>query len=380
MINKIKFKNFKIFKNWQELELRPITILIGKNNSGKSAIAKLPTMIAGSLTGRFSMPLIWENNGLKLGLSYEDLVYNRFVADSLEFEFSTNTETLSVALYGDRHQKLSFVKYDYTLNGEKLNLKNAKFKGFTNNKVKFKTLTLNYDYIGPFRELPKPNYTNNFYEFEKIGLRGENAYPFLIELSESGNPLFNKISDWYKENFEGWNLRISQIAGLVQTYEIALENNGIKPINFVNVGQGIHQVLPLIVRSFIPTAEETLIIIEEPETHLHSAAHGNLAQRFVESYLDDNNKSYLIETHSQNFVLRMRRLIAEGLLNPKDLAIYYVDFEEDKKESSLRLIEVDKNGRLPNKDWPEGVFNETSIETRAIYNAQLNDLKDVDRN
>lgn len=57
--------------------------------------------------------------------------------------------------------------------------------------------------------------------------------------------------------------------------------------------------------------EPTLIVVEEPETHLHPAAHGDLAERFVDSFIEDSNKRYLIETHSQNFVLRLRRLIAE---------------------------------------------------------------------
>ena len=51
MVSKIRFKNFKLFKNWQELEIKPITILIGKNNSGKTALLKLPVMIGESLKG-----------------------------------------------------------------------------------------------------------------------------------------------------------------------------------------------------------------------------------------------------------------------------------------------------------------------------------------
>ena len=90
MINEIKFKNFKIFKNWQTLQLRPITIIIGKNNSGKSAIVKLPTLISGSLSGRFKQPLRVENEGVRLGLSYEDLVYNRYIANNLEFNISSS--------------------------------------------------------------------------------------------------------------------------------------------------------------------------------------------------------------------------------------------------------------------------------------------------
>ena len=52
MINKISFKNYKLFKEKQTLELKPITILIGKNNSGKSAVLKLMTLIEGALGGK----------------------------------------------------------------------------------------------------------------------------------------------------------------------------------------------------------------------------------------------------------------------------------------------------------------------------------------
>ena len=65
---------------------------------------------------------------------------------------------------------------------------------------------------------------------------------------------------------------------------------------------GISQSLPLIIRAFRPSSEESLIIIEEPESHLHPYAHSQLAQLFAESIKEDTNKRYLIETHSQNFI------------------------------------------------------------------------------
>ena len=52
----------------------------------------------------------------------------------------------------------------------------------------------------------------------------------------------------------------------------------------------------------------SLTIIEEPELHLHPSAHGDLAERFAES-LKDKNKRYLIETHSENFILRKSRRV-----------------------------------------------------------------------
>jgi AAA15 family ATPase/GTPase len=58
MISKIKFKNFKLFKDWQTLEIKPITILIGKNNTGKTAVLKLIPLLESSLSGRFDEAII----------------------------------------------------------------------------------------------------------------------------------------------------------------------------------------------------------------------------------------------------------------------------------------------------------------------------------
>ena len=106
MVKEIKFKNFKIFRNWQTLKLRPITVLIGKNNSGKSAIAKLPAMIANSLNGK---PLNWiakigddSSNSIQLGSSFEDLVYNRSLVGSLKLIIS-DTETSNNKSKTKRH-------------------------------------------------------------------------------------------------------------------------------------------------------------------------------------------------------------------------------------------------------------------------------------
>jgi predicted ATPase len=375
MINEISFKNFKLFKNKQTLQLRPITILIGKNNTGKTAVAKLPTLIAGSLSGTFSAPINLENEGVRLGLSYEDIFYNRVITgDAVEFEIKNDTEELVVFISGDRKDNIIISKYK--LNGKEFDIRKNKFSGFTiNSEIDLKSLHLNFDYIDSFRKFPDPQFHDISREYTKIGMTGENAYKLLAQYHKNDNLILNDIKKWFKENFEGWEIEVRELKGSISSYEIVLSTSVLKQINIVNTGSGIRQSLPLIVRSFMPVEEKTLIIIEEPETHLHPAAHGNLAQRFAESYVEDNKRRYLIETHSQNFVLRMRGMVAEGKLNKDDLAIYYVDFDEDEHESTMRLIEVDENGNLPNDDWPEGVFNETSSEIKNILKAQFNKKK-----
>jgi len=322
MINKISFKNYKLFKEKQTLELKPITILIGKNNSGKSAILKLPVMIAGSLSGDFDEAIQLNYLGVSLGTEYRDLVYNREIkfTDFLEIDLSNIHDeemikelNTKIKLPVKAKEKAEVFDWEYFENTKSVNKKvDNNFKGILNKGKSIEGLNLNIDYIGAFREVPKVNYSYDSKDFDNIGLKGENAYPILIQDKEDKRELISKISEWYKENFENWNLDVKDFTTPSGTqYQVVLSNEKLKDINIVYTGQGINQVLPLIVRSYMNDDEQVLITIEEPETHLHPAAHGSLAQRFVESYIENNNKNYLIETHSENFILRIQRMIAD---------------------------------------------------------------------
>lgn len=379
MIHKISFKNYKLFKARQELELKPITILIGKNSSGKSAITKLPTLIENSLTGNFKEPINLQNKGIELGGEFIDLVYGRTRIGKLEIAIEDKPEILEVIIgSGIRTKDLpEFDVWKYK-NEEKefeANVDKDDFNGFLCKNIRFKNLTLNTDYIGPFREFPRREGYNRTHQnyADSIGIDGKDAYPILVEDSiTTDQALLKKINNFYQKNFEGWGIKVNE--NDAPNYKIEIFRERIS-INIKDVGQGISQTLPLVVRAFMPCKKETLIIIEQPELHLHPAAHGNLAQLFVESLFIDDNKTldskkfYLIETHSPNFVLRIRRLIAEGKLSCKDVVIYYIDFDEEKNESNLRKIEIDNKGR-PNF-WPRAIFNESLDETIAIRDAQL---------
>lgn len=367
MVNKITFKNYKLFKEEQSIELKPITILIGKNNAGKSAIAKLPTVIAGSLSGSFSSPFQLETDNVRIGNSYEDIFYNRDITlDPLQFEISNESETLKVSVSGDRSYGVKISNYNF--NGLVVDPSKSKFNGFITNKAKIKTLRLDFDYIESFRKFPAATFSDIFGQYDKIGLSGENAYKLLAQYYETGHKAFEPISQWFTDNFEGWKLKIKDISGTAKSYEVVLDNELIKPINIVNTGSGIRQSLPLIVRSFMPVENDILIVIEEPETHLHPAAHGNLAERFIRSYLDDKRRKYLIETHSENFILRIQRMIAARIISTSDVAIYYVDYKEQLGYSTVKKIIVATDGEV--EEWPDNVFNEGLDEVLKFRKAQ----------
>lgn len=383
MINKISFKNYKLFKEIQTLELRPITILIGKNNSGKSAVLKLPIMISGCLSGEFEEALQIDYNNVSLGTEFRDLLYNKENkhTDFLEFELASkisenenNSLIVKIKLPIKLKEKTEIFDWKYYENEILINERedNDIFKGILKNGVSINGLNLVIDYIGAYREVPKVNYTYDSKKYEKIGLKGENAYPILIQDAEDKRELLNNVCLWYKENFEDWLLDVKDFgtsSGGTQ-YEIVLSNEKLKDINIFYTGQGINQVLPLIVRSYMEDENPVLITIEEPETHLHPAAHGSLAQRFVESYLENNNKNYFIETHSENFILRLQSLIADPnvKLTRDDVKIYYVKYEDELFLSNINEIMINEDGEID--DWPDDVFNESYYELIKLKQAQ----------
>jgi predicted ATPase len=133
------------------------------------------------------------------------------------------------------------------------------------------------------------------------------------------------------------------------------------------VGQGMNQALPLVVRANVADRPDSIIVLEQPELHLHPAAHGDLAELFAKS-AKENNQTFIIETHSENIILRLRKLIVENDFGftKDDLIIYWIE-DAELKGKELREITVDEEGVL--SDWTEGVFNEGMKEILEMQKA-----------
>lgn len=376
-MQKITFENYKAFKNKQELELKPITILLGKNSSGKSAITKLPSMIEHSLKGEFPEPLQFVNDDVELGAEFRDLMHGRKTtgANALKIGLFDTSESLELSIVQTDQSKDKFEIFEWKHiigDNEYVSNDTNEFRGFTRSDSSYDgelSLKLNVDYIGPFRKLPERSYSRHVLNSNgKFGIHGENAYPILIQNSqEDSDDFVNLLSEWYAEHFDGWRVVINGDKSPFYQVELGREDTSTY-VNIKDVGQGMSQALPIVTRAFLPTEQETLIVLEQPELHLHPAAHGDLGELFVSSVLEDINKKYLIETHSQNMILRIRSLVASGTLPPESIKIYFVDFDENRGISELRPIDVDAKGDV--SFWPDNIFNESFVEAKKLAKAQ----------
>jgi predicted ATPase len=123
------------------------------------------------------------------------------------------------------------------------------------------------------------------------------------------------------------------------------------------VGYGIGQLLPIIVQSLV--ARDGMIIIEQPEVHLHPRLQSAVGDLLVDT-ATSGRAQLLVETHSEHLVLRLLRRVREGVLRPADLAILYVDLHEDGA-AFIRRLEVDEDGDLVH-GWPGGFFDDRLAE------------------
>lgn len=395
-VKSISFENYKAFSEKQTMQLRPITILIGKNSSGKSSIAKLFTLLENSLSGEIDEPLLLKNNGVELAEDFDNLFFdNNPGGITLNFQVVFENEiTLEVSLlkksdgYGldifqwkYKDDTLSFsleMSEDRYRDVETGKIYDCRFRGFIpiefiENDTKedlsksFKMNAIDVDYIGPFRVLP-PRYfylTGQTF-FQDTGIDGENAYAMLgVSKIKKGDSLHEDVGNWYGNNFGGWRLEVDE-RSKKPLIQILLSKNG-TDVNIMDVGQGMNQALPLVVRANVTDRPESIIITEQPELHLHPAAHGDLAELFARS-AKKNNQTFVIETHSENILLRLRRLIIDNDFDftLDDVVIYWIEDTEPKGQG-LMEITVSEEGVL--SDWRDGVFEEGLKEVLDMQKA-----------
>jgi len=210
-------------------------------------------------------------------------------------------------------------------------------------------------YIGPLRFYPDRNFIlNSIEDKESNSFKAEDLWALL----KKRKTLKNEISNW-----------LSQPDKLKSHYEIIIENEKVffldkrnnTKVSHKDLGLGVSQVLPILISSYF--ARNKLIMIEQPELHLHPAVQAELADEIVKSYQRWNNH-FVIETHSEYLLLRIMRIMrhtSQGKefhnlkLTNEDIGILYIDADEIK--TYIFPIKLSNDGKIIDK-WPGGFFEE----------------------
>lgn len=121
--------------------------------------------------------------------------------------------------------------------------------------------------------------------------------------------------------------------------------------------------------SHIPKdSEQKNILVCYPENNLHPIFHGDLAEKLVSFVTENPQQRFVVCTHSEVLVLRLRALIAEGKINSHSLSLNFVLKNEQSGLYYIKKVVVDNEGEVD--DWQDGYFCEAMDEVMRIRKAQ----------
>lgn len=365
MLRQIDFRGYKAFRDLNSIEVKPITLIIGKNSSGKSSLLKLFPMFSNMLTGKLEPPLLLNNKGISSGAEYRDLFHNRALSD-LAFALAFDDDVILSANYIINGGMINISEYSVKHHDQIEGLGIADDKSTIHGLIEqnilnelqigLDQLQLDVNYIGPFRRIAPHNVVfQGFDNTLEVGYDGTGAYNLLLNSYRSDKVLFNSVSEWMGNNLEGQQLDFSNTTNNSGTFNLIVRKGDLDT-NITGVGQGVAQVLPIITQSYI-ARPNSLNIVEQPALHLHPACHACISYRLGTS-AKERHCSYVIESHSENVLLGFRHMIVnpEVDFTPEDIVVYFINRNEEEQTAYLEKITINENGDLSR--WPTGVFGE----------------------
>ena len=120
-----------------------------------------------------------------------------------------------------------------------------------------------------------------------------------------------------------------------------------------NAGFGLTYVFSVLV-ALLSANEGDIIIIENPESHIHPRGQSELAR--LMALAAKNGVQIFVETHSDHIIYGMRIAIKERDIDKDQVRIYYLDRDKKEHFSNAHRIEIDEYGRMDRK--VRGYFDE----------------------
>ncbi|PTN11855.1 AAA family ATPase [Nitrosomonas aestuarii] len=366
MITQIDLRYFKCFE-LLKLPLTNLTLLSGSNASGKSSILQALVLLHQTIREHeWSTRLMLNGDTLKLGtvLDVIDKVHGRH---ELEIALTTDEHHYHWGFSGERTEMslaIDRVEIDGVVSNtpEKLRYLLPHDQDSNSNEIIRCLQTLTYitaERIGP----------REFYSLEDkqntlvVGSAGEHAISLLHlgrdelvieELRLSGAPptRLRQVEARMQEFFPGCGLIVEQIPRM-NAVTLGLRTS--EDTDFhrpVHVGFGLTQVLPIVIAA-LSTAKGNLLLIENPEVHLHPAGQALMGEFLA--HVAQAGIQIIIETHSDHVLNGIRRAVRAQRLIPEQVTLHFFR-PRSENEAQVMTPQLDSSGHID--VWPEGFFDQ----------------------
>ena len=366
MLTRIDLKKFKCFE-YIKLPLADLTLLSGANASGKSSVLQALALLHQTMREHeWSTRLMLNGVAIKLGTVSDvvDKVHGRLhfvigiVDDESSYTWSFSGDRTEMSMDVDwviiNQEEQSTKVLRYLLPPEILIEKVASLAN------RLRTLS----YITAERVGPREIYILEDRQIATVvDPAGEHAVSVLhwgrdepvlekLMLKEVPNTRLRQVEERMRLFFPGCALSVQQVP---QANAVTLGLRTSEDTDFhrpVHVGFGLTQVLPIIVAA-LSASEGDILLIENPEVHLHPAGQALMGQ-----FLADVSRAgvqVIVETHSDHVLNGIRRAVKAKRLKPEQVAIH---FFRSRTSYAAQVVSplLDIHGNIDS--WPDGFFDQ----------------------
>lgn len=425
--SRIRVEHYRCFREESTLLLRPLTLIYGRNNAGKSALLRLPRLLDdlartetrdGNLLRLLEPP--YATGGLEALLPRGSNLYEMALTlewdqpdalpESWKYTLGIDNDTFQVSelewqnikgMSGHTSFRERPRKYVMVEDSKEVEQTFA-FAGLTPSdatkslpaplntlRERLQSLLGTVRWLHASRSIPiKPLYPRQDPRQLRLKADGSDA---LELLATRQSELLPGVNFWYSgkptylnrlEQLEGApqrQLRFHDISG--RGYEVRLEpaypSQG-GPADFrltlAEAGEGMSHVLPVLVglelarKACKEGRGPALVAIEEPESHLHPDAQRALAQHIAGIVMSTEGVHVVLETHSEALLLALQVEVAKHRLSAEEVAINWVF--QDGDGGGVRAFSLDENG-LPNgPGFPIDAFSDVEQLRERLIAAQ----------
>ncbi len=403
MLTQIKLTNFKCFETETTFPLSQLNLLTGINGRGKSTLLQSLLLMRQTTERETATAVFLNGNCLNLGTFEEVKNQNTSRKIPIIFEYCSSPDQRLHYQLGENPED------DTVLLVEKVTTPSLTFKRTTGDLFRAYNSTEKevaglvtffnlapklvnsledspwskesvFDkihYLSTGRKIgPQPlDFPSALGKFPQVGVKGEftanilynkanHTVPEYLCLDSQSDTLAYQTSAWLNQIFEGVPVEIV----LVRFQEMRLldilfktHQNSIDRMNRpINIGFGYSQALPIIVAGLLAKTGE-ILIIENPEAHLHPQAQSRLIQFLAK--VCNGGVQVFIETHSDHVLNAMRVIVKDQLIISEKLSVLY--FYQNSEQSMVTQIPVLSTGSI--EEWPEGFFDQTLKDFEQLF-------------
>lgn len=356
MIRSLTIENFKAFDKMPEMKLSRMSLLTGINGRGKSSFLQVLLLLSQSVRKQNSLQYLltngdWADLGnfsgiINISCDVKAPVVLQFKTDSekdndfrLSYKYNPEKELgeLVSMIVNQRETFSEFSGYnDDAMQKEDAIVSVPLFSGYTGLMNLKQLYYISAERICAQNEETEDRLTDAY----RLDRQGRNI---LNVIYRQGDEFQKKIEKCLSSIFEGATFRITKEDNALHLYMDSSDNgNHFLP---VNVGYGYGYVLSLLTAGLLAQKNE-IIIVENPEAHLHPSAQAALMRFFISEVMS-KNVQIIMETHSDHIVNASLIAVRKENIQNEDLEILFFSRNEEKK-ISVQNLEITKKGRIKN--------------------------------